>query len=131
MQKPPARSEDVEIAISVAAPLEIVHNAPLLARVWRFFAVLGETEAAEIAQIVREQVGAPPDARPLQTCADACSACACARCVQPFRIDVWVRAAFGTAQAAQALRHWREDTLASVLARHRTSLLRLKVAAPR
>ena len=61
VQRPAGRTEDVEIAVSVASPLEVVHNAPLLARISHFFAVISESDSEEVAQLaqhVREQVDA-------------------------------------------------------------------------
>ena len=52
VQRPPNQSEDYELFLSVASPLEIVHNAPLLRRIGRFFSVAGETERAALASLV-------------------------------------------------------------------------------
>ncbi|EOD14033.1 hypothetical protein EMIHUDRAFT_451837 [Emiliania huxleyi CCMP1516] len=46
---------DQRLEVTVATPLELVHNARLLDRVRRFLDVLGESERAELAQLVRQQ----------------------------------------------------------------------------
>ena len=40
------------MALAVTSSLEVVHNAPLLHRIGRFFAVAAETERAELAALV-------------------------------------------------------------------------------
>ena len=87
-QRPPHRTEDSELSLLVSSPLELVHNAQLLARIADFFAVAGETERAALTQIVSDAV-------------------------------------------AQTLSSWREDTLSAILARHKTTALDLRLAAPR
>ena len=52
VQKPPNLTEDYELVLSVASPLEVVHNAPLLRRIASFFAAAGETERAALAALV-------------------------------------------------------------------------------
>jgi len=53
----PAKLQPVDqrLEVTVATPLELVHNARLLDRVRRFLDVLGESERAELAQLVRQQ----------------------------------------------------------------------------
>ena len=52
VQRPQGQPEDFAVSLTVASPLEIVHNAPLLRRIAAFFAVASETERAELARLV-------------------------------------------------------------------------------
>ena len=52
VQRPPDRTEDVDVSISINSPLEVVHNPQLLRRIHRFFAIAQETERAELAALV-------------------------------------------------------------------------------
>ena len=52
VQRPPERAEDWKVSLVNTSPLEVVHNAPLLKRIGRFFAVASETERAELAELV-------------------------------------------------------------------------------
>lgn len=56
VQSPPGQKVDLLVEVSVASALEVVYNLPLLTRVRSFLDVLGETERAELAKLVREQV---------------------------------------------------------------------------
>ena len=52
VQRPPNIPEDFEVHLSVASPLQVVHNAPLMRRFVRFFAAANETERAALAALV-------------------------------------------------------------------------------
>jgi len=51
VQRPPDRAEQWEISLTNTSPLEVVHNAPLLRRIGRFFAIVNETERASGASL--------------------------------------------------------------------------------
>ena len=87
-QNPPHRTEERELSLLVTSPLELVHNAALLSRIYTFFAVAGESERAALAKIVSDAV-------------------------------------------TQTLTSWREETLSALLARHQTTALDIRLAAPR
>ena len=91
VQRPPDRAEQWEISLTNTSPLEVVHNAPLLRRIGRFFAIVNETERAELAALVSNALR----------------------------------------DATQALRELTTEALAAVLARHTTTAISLRLAAPR